>query len=142
MVDMIQLTQNLEDMAEFEPLPPGLYTAEVRDISIGHTEKVPEGFLKVSLMIDPADFPADYDAGNNPEGALLTYARVRIPTGADRRAVRPYKKLLEALGVKATGASQDLNSAVGNMVQVLVSKNEYQGAEVNNVDAVQPLPKV
>lgn len=140
MVDMISLSQNIDDMPEYEPLPSGPYPAEVRHVEVAHSEKIPTGYIKMALMVDPSDYPADYDASNAPEGVPLTYARVRIPT-EDRRTVRPFKMLLAALGVSG-GSSFDPGEWVGKQVQVLVSRSEYQGALVNNVETVTELPSV
>lgn len=141
-MDIIKLSVNLEDMAEYEPLPAGPYVAELRDIEIRFSEKQPNGYLYCQFRIDPSDYPADYDAGNAPEGLNVVYARVQIPDPNNRRTVAPFKAFMKALGVNPQGDTFDPNEWTGKMAQLLLSKNEYQGQSVNNVDAVGPIPKV
>lgn len=141
-MDLIKLNMNIEDMEEYEPLPSGPYPVEVRDVEIRHTEKVPDGFIYLSLRVDPSDYPADYDAANAPEGLIVAYARVQLPTGTDRRKVKPYKSLLRALGVEPKGNEFNPADWIGKTAQALLSVQEYQGAPVNNVEALGPLPRV
>lgn len=141
-MDMIKLSANLSDMEEYEPLPQGLYPAEVRDCEIRHSEKVPEGYIYMQLRVDPDDYPADYDPSNAPEGVQLIYASVKVPDGKDRRKVRPFKQLMKALGQDISAATFDPSAWTGQHVQVLIRTSEYQGALVNNVDAVSELPTV
>lgn len=142
MVDIINLSANIEDLEEYEPLPAGLYPAEIRDVEVKHSEKQPNGYFVIQMKVDPADFPADYDTANNPEGAVLTYARVQIPDPANRRTVAPFNNLLKAAGIKAAGRSFDPNELVGKQMQVLVSVQTYNGQLVNNVDSVAAIPAV
>lgn len=142
MSNLIQLSQNLEDMAEFEALPEGLYPAECQDVEVRHSEKVPNGFLYIQFRISPEDFPADYDVGNAPEGLSVVYASVKIPDATNRRTVKPFKRLAEAFGSDISSAEFDPQEWVGKQVQVLLRKSEYQGSEVNNVDSVAPLATV
>jgi len=141
MADLIKLAMNLEDMEEFQPLPAGPYRAEVREVTTKITEGVPNGFFVIKLRVDPNDFPVDYDPENAPEGVALTYANVKLPDG-DRRKVKPFKNLLKALGVDASGTSFDPSDWIGKEVQVFVSVNTFQGNLVNNVESIAPLPRV
>jgi hypothetical protein len=141
-MSIIELAGNIQDMAEFEPLPDGVYPAELQDIEIRHSEKVPNGYLYCQFRVSPDHFPADYDVGNAPEGLPVVYARVAIPDAANRRTVRPFKQFLDALGVKQSGSKFDPQDWVGKSAQLLLKRQEYQGALVNNVDGVSALPKV
>lgn len=141
-MDIIKLSTDIADMEEYVPLPAGPYRAELRDIEVKHSEKVPLGYFYCSLRIDPSDYPADYDAGNAPDGLNVVYARVSVPDPNNRRTVAPFKAFLKALNVDAKGDSFDPKSWIGKEVQVLLSTSEYNNAPVNNVEAVQPLAKV
>lgn len=141
-MDIIKLSANIEDMQEYQPLPAGPYRAELRDIEIRHSEKVPQGYFYMTFRVDPSDFPADYDAANAPEGLNVVYSRVAIPDANNRRTVAPYKSLLKALGVDVKGDTFDPKEWIGKEAQLLLSTSIYQGAPVNNVEAVQQLAKV
>lgn len=137
---IITLSEDLGNMEEFEALPPGPYPAEVRDVEIKHSEKVPQGYFVISMLIDPEDFPADYDVANAPEGLPITYARVAVPVAENRRSVAPIKRWLKALGLPAAGMQIDTDQWIGKKVQVMLSSTTYQGAPVNNVEGVSELP--
>jgi len=139
-MDLIKLNTAIEEMEEYEPLPAGLYTAELRDLEVRHSEKQPNGFFYAQLRIDPQDYPADYDAANAPEGVTVVYARVQMPDANNRRTVKPFKNFLKAMGVTTAGDTFDPQDWIGRSLQVLLSVNDYQGSPVNNVEAVQAIP--
>ncbi len=141
-MSLIELSLDLGEMQEYEALPDGPYNAEVRDVETKVSEKIPTGYFVLSLMVPVEEFPADYDATNAPEGVPLTYARVKIPTAEDRRSVKPFKTLLSAMGIEATGTSFDPQDWVGKQVQVLLKADEYQGVATNQVEAIGPVPSV
>jgi hypothetical protein len=142
MVDIIKLATNLEDMAEYEPLPPGQYPAEIRDVEVKYSEKQPNGYFVISLRVDPADFPPDYDTANAPEGVVLTYARVSIPDPNNRKSVRPFKNFIRALGEDVNSDTFDPQAWIGKQLFTFVTKTDYQGAPVNNVESVSAVPQV
>lgn len=141
-MSIIELSQDLGEMQEYEPLPAGPYRAIVRDVELRYSEKLPNGFFYIQLMIPTENFPADYDAGNAPEGLTVVYARVRVPDPADRRSVRPFKHLLTALGLKDSGNKIDTSEWINKEVMVFLSVSEYQGAPVNNVERVDAVTQV
>lgn len=141
-MDIIKLSANLDDMQEYEPLPAGPYVAELRDIEVRFSEKQPNGYLYCQFRIDPSDYPLDYDAANAPDGLFVVYARIQIPDPLNRRTVAPFKAFMKSLGVDPKGDSFDPSEWAGKNVQLLLSKNVYQGQDVNNVDAVGAIPKV
>lgn len=141
-MDLIKLSDNLDDMKEYEPLPGGPYPAEIREIEVKHSEKQPDGYFVISLMIDPNDFPADYEVENAPNGVVVTYARVAVPVATNRKTIRPFKNLIKAMGLDAGGDTFNPEEWIGKGLQVFLSRTEYQGAPVNNVEGVGPIPTV
>lgn len=141
-MSIIELSQDIETMEEFEPLPNGPYPAELQDVEIRHSEKVPQGYLYCQFHISPDHFPADYDEGNAPEGLTVVYSSVAIPDPNNRRTVRPFNMFMKALGVKLKGSSFETDKLIGKNCQLILKRNEYQGALVNNVEAVQEMPAV
>lgn len=142
MSNLIQLAGNLEDMQEYEPLPDGPYRAELQDAEIKYNEKTPQGFITAQFKVHPDQFPADYDAANAPEGVTVTQGYVALPDPSNRRTVAPFKRFLTALGVDMKGSDFDPQDWVGREVQVLLKRGEYQGALLNNIEAINPLPQV
>jgi hypothetical protein len=140
-MSIIELAGNLNDMEEYEPLPDGLYPAQAVDCELRHSEKVPQGYLFVTFRVSPDHFPADYDVANAPEGVSVPYARCALPDPSNRRTVRPFRLFMEAIGLKVKDKF-DANDIIGREAQLLLKRNEYMGALVNNIEAVQPLPTV
>lgn len=141
-MSIIELAGNIAEMEEYEPLPDGVYPGELQDIEVRANEKTPQGFLTSQFRISPDHYPADYDPANAPEGVIVTQGYIALPDPNNRRTVRPFKKFLEALGVKLEGNEFDPQAWIGSEVQLLIKRGEYQGAFVNNIEAISPLPKV
>ena len=141
-MSIIDLGMDLDQMEEYEALPDGPYKAEIRDVEVRHSEKVPDGYYYMQLLVPVEEFPADYDAGNAPEGLSIIHARMKVPSQADRRSVAPFKTFLKAIGIKASGSKFDPQDWVGKQVQVLLKKSDYNGSPVNNVEALGPVPTV
>lgn len=141
-MSIIELTENLGGMEEYEPLPNGVYNAELQNIELRSNEKTPNGFLTCYFRIAPSEYPADYDAANAPEGVLVTHGYTPIPDPTNRRTVRPFRNLLEALGVRQDGKSFNPSDWIGRQVQLLITRGEYRGALVNNVEAITSIPRV
>lgn len=135
-MSIIELNVNIEDMDEFEPLPAGMYRAQVREVEIKFSEKQPTGYYVIQLMIHPDNYPADYDTANQPDGALITYARTAVPTPENRRSVKPFKALLRALGIPVQGNTFDEQEWIGKELNVLLKVDEYQGTPTNQVESV------
>lgn len=141
-MSIVELAGNLSEMEDYEALPEGVYRAEITEIEIRRTEKVPGGFIYMNLKVHPDQYPPDYDPENAPEGVVVNYSRVAIPDGTNRRQVKPFRGLIKALGMKEKSDKFDFDKAIGSEVQVLLKKGEYQGAAVNNVDSLTAVPKV
>ncbi len=141
-MNIISLNQDIDQMEEFEPLPVGAYNAKVVDVELRTSEKMPNGYIYMQLRVSPEEYPADYDEGNAPEGLLLVYARVAIPSPENRRSVKPFKDLLLALGIDPKGTEIDMESWIDRDVQVLLSRSEYQGSFINNIDKISAVPTV
>lgn len=141
-MSIIELNANLNDMQEYEALPAGNYKAEIRDVEERFSEKMPNGYYYIQLVVPPAEFPADYDPENAPEGVILTYARVGKPDPTNRRTVRPFKVLIEAMGLDSNSNTFNMDDWIGREVQALVSQDEYQGSPTNQVQSLSPVPTV
>jgi hypothetical protein len=142
MSSLIDLDINIEEMEEFVPLPEGQYLAHIRSVEVATSEKIPEGFLKVVWQIDVDQYPADYDVANNPEGTLLTYARVRLPNSQNRRSVNGFREFLATINVKAKGSTFDFEKWIGNEALLLLKRDMYQGMPTNQIAAISPKPSI
>lgn len=142
MSSLIDLDVNLEEMEEFVPLPEGQYLAHIRSVEVATSEKIPEGYLKIIFQIDPDQYPADYDAANAPEGTMLTWARVRIPSSDNRRTVNGFRQFLSVINVKDKGNTFDIEKWIGKEALLLVKRDTYQGQETNQIAAISPKPAI
>ena len=50
-MDLIKLSGDLSEMEEYQPLPAGPYRAEIREVEIKHSEKVPTGYIYMKLLV-------------------------------------------------------------------------------------------
>lgn len=141
-MSLIELSTSIEDMKEYEPLPDGTYRAELQDVSLKANETTPQGFLTCQYRISPDQYPADYDAGNAPEGVTVTQGYIALPDASNRRTVAPFKRFLEALGAKVEGSQFSIDDLIGNEVQVTITRGEYNGSLVNNIKYVGPVAVV
>lgn len=141
-MSIIELAGDIGEMEEYEPLPDGVYPAQLQDVDQRSNEKTPQGFLTCQFRVSPDHYPADYDAANAPEGVIVTQGYIALPDPANRRTVRPFKKFLESIGQKMQGSTFDPDKWIGADCQLVLKRAEFQGAFVNNIEGIAPLPKV
>jgi hypothetical protein len=140
MTNIVQLTQNMEDLEEFEPLPRNWYRATCVLAETRASEGVPDGYFYLQFVIPVDEYPVDYDPENNPEGTQLTYARVRIPT--ERRYVRPFKNMMAAFDLPTSGTEVDLDAFIDKQVLLLVEVSEYNGQPNNQIAGIKNIVTV
>lgn len=135
---IITLDMNLEDYADFEPLPKGPYVgecilAEVRVSANGNS------YFYTNWKITPDQFPVDYDIANAPEGLQLNYSRVQVPTPDDRRSITQVKHFMAALGTKLKTKVIDPSSWVGKKAKLILGQEMYNGENRNSITGVESL---
>lgn len=135
------MNKTLADYDDYEPLPAGTYPAVV-DSAEERTGRGGGQYFHVTLLIDPKDFPPDYDEENNPEGAKLVFASLRPidPVSPDRRAITALKKFLRIIGIDPkTVAIDNIDPAawIGRELRASVVVQEYNGQLTNSVDAIK-----
>jgi len=111
-MDIISLDQNLDAFEDFENLPKGKYPAECIQAEV-RTSDAGNDFIYTNWRIETADYPADYDVENAPEGTTLNYSRVQVPQGGNRRAITALKKLRSACGLPTSVKEFDVSEFVG-----------------------------
>jgi len=141
-MSIIRFDSDISEMAEYEPLPNGVYRATVIDVEERSNEKTPKGFLTTTLRVSPDDYPADYDANNAPDGVNVVMGYLALPDAENRRTVGPFKKFLMALGIAPKGSQFETSDMIGAETQVHLVRGEFQGALVNNIQGVSPVPQV
>jgi len=141
-MSIIQFAVNLAEMEEFEPLPDGLYLGEVQECEVKFSEKMPQGYVYVQYHISPDQFPVDYDVANAPEGLTVVFARTSVPEASNRRSIAPFRAFLRAHKMPLNAAEFNSEEMIGKQTQLLLKRNEYQGALINNVEGVQAVPEV
>lgn len=136
--NILELDMNLEDFEDFEPLPPGNYPAEVRSAEMRISEKGNE-YYYCTIIINPNDFPADYDVANAPDGLILVYARMQKPDANNRRSITQIKNWYRALGLKMKTNIIDPETWVGHKLMVNLGLSEFQGEVRNDIRSVEKL---
>lgn len=135
---IIDLDMNLADFEDFEPLPKGEYPGECTVAEVRTSDKGNQYFYTM-WKIDPSDYPADYDVANNPDGTILNYSRLSVPSAANRRAVTAVKKFYAALGLPTKISSIDCSTWVGQKAKLVVGAEPYNGEVRNSVSAIENL---
>jgi hypothetical protein len=133
---IIELDMNLEDFEDFTSLPKGEYPGECTAAEVRTSDKGNQYFYTM-WKIDPSDYPADYDVANNPEGTVLNFSRVQVPTASNRRAVTAVKKLYAALGLKTKTNVIDPATWVGTKAKLVVGTEKYNGEDRNSITAIE-----
>lgn len=135
---ILTLDQNLDAFEDFEILPKGSYPGECtvaeRRISDSGNE-----YFYTMWKIDPSDYPADYDVENAPEGTILNYSRVQVPTANDRRSITNVKKLMRAMGLSLSTATIDCEAWVGQKATLVVGKQKFNGEDRSSILSIESL---
>ena len=127
-LDVLELDENLDDVEEPELLPPAWYRAEVRGVELRDNQAGTGKYYDVEFVVQPNNFPADYDTENYPDGFITHYRLLRKPrSGADRRAVTNIRKFMQKLGVSTSTNIIDPNEWVGKEARLKIIHNKYQG---------------
>lgn len=108
-MSMIEFSQDLNNVVAPDPLPPGVYPAEI----IGATEKVSGStgnrYLNVVFRINSESYPADYTDGD-PDGIEIHYNLLQLNDNGRNRF--RMKKFLERVGAPLSN-SVDPNTLIG-----------------------------
>lgn len=132
----IDLDMNLEDYEDFETLPKGEYPGECTTAEVRTSDKGNQFFYTL-WKIDPSDYPADYDVSNNPDGTVLNFSRLSVPSAQNRRAVTAVKKFYKALGLDLKTNTINPEDWVGKKAKLVVGAEKYNGEDRNNISAVE-----
>jgi signal recognition particle subunit SEC65 len=136
--NILELDMSLESFEDFEPLPASEYPAEVRSAEKRISDKGNE-YYYVVFNIHPDDFPADYAVENAPEGMNLVFARLQVPTAANRRSITAIKNWYRALGLSLSTNVINPGEWEGKRAKLVVDKSEYNGETRNGIKSVEAL---
>lgn len=103
--------------------PIGTYPCSVQSIESGEAKSSGNRQIKVTLVIEPENYPADYPVEIEPDGVKLTHFVTATNKPRDKHRVR---LLCETFGV-AGGAAIVLSDFLGKEAQVEVSHDTYLG---------------
>jgi hypothetical protein len=135
---IVMLDMNLEDYADFEPLPEGSYPAEIVEAKLAISDKGNEYFA-IALSIHPDDYPVDYDPANAPEGTKMYYNRIQKPTADNRRSITALKNLYRAMNFKMKTNTINPGEWEGKRVLALVKMGEYNGERRPEIRSIESL---
>jgi hypothetical protein len=133
---IIDLDMNLEDYEDYEILPDGPLPGECTVAEVRTSDKG-NSYFYTMWKIDPKDFPIDYDKSNNPNGAILNYSRVQVPTPGDRRSITALKKFMSAMGLDLKTNTIDCSQWVGRTAMINIGHENYNGEERNSIKSIE-----
>lgn len=135
-VTIIDLDLNLDEMEDYEILPDGAYPAECTQAEVRTSDKG-NSYFYTMWKIDPANYPIDYDKANAPNGSVMNYSRVQVPTPGDRRSITNVKKLMSAMGLSLKTSSIDCSQWVGKQAMINVGHEDYNGETRNSIKTIE-----
>jgi hypothetical protein len=126
LLEIVELDMNLSDVEKPPELPNGSYDAEVQDVQVSTSANSGNDYYGIKLRILPESIPADMTEFFE-DGAQLSYNRILVPNGKDRRRLYNVKKLLIALGLPTNVTVLDPNEWMGRPVKVTVKQTKFDG---------------
>lgn len=137
MSDLGSILDYSADIADAEApksLPAGDYPAKITGAEVGTSQSSGKPQVIVSWLIDPDDFPADYeDADAFADGKTLKTYQGASDDKASRFRMR---KFLESIGAPA-GSKIDVNDWVGRAAVVTIKPEEFEGIERERITKVE-----
>lgn len=133
---ILEYSEDVSDAEAPKALPAGAYTASVTGAELGISQNSGKPRVAVSFMIDPEDFPADYeDADSFADGKTIMH----YVSAADDKASRfRMRKFIEAIGAKG-GTKVDVNDWVGKKAEITIEPDEFEGIERERIRKVEAL---
>lgn len=120
---VISFSEDINDAEAPVPLPANDYPAVI----VGVTPKVSSKgtkYAEAQFRIDPADYPADFDVGNAPNGVNVFYRRVSLEDNPNARYMM--KLWCTAIGAPMS-KNLDMQEWVGQEAMVTVKHETYEG---------------
>lgn len=137
MSDLGSILDYSSDIADAEApksLPAGDYPAKITGAEVGTSQSSGKVRVDVSFLIDPEDFPADYeDAESFADGKTMHFY---VGAGDDKAARFRLRKFIEAIGAPA-GSKIDVNDWVGREAVVTIRPEEFEGIERERITKVE-----
>lgn len=124
-----------EDISTAEappPLPVGDYMGTIKEVR-KMTSTAGNEYLAVTFHIGVDQFPADYDAENNPDGVTLVYRR--LLTDDMPRPRHAMRKFCSAINVPM-GRKIDTSEWIGREAKLTLSHDTYEGQTREQIRAV------
>lgn len=122
-LSLIEFSEDLNNAEAPEPLPPGVYPAEIISAEPRTSQVSGNVYLATQFRIPSDSYPADF-ADGDPDGVVLTYNRVLLEDS--KRSRYRLRKFLEAVGGPMS-RTFDPTSIVGCSANVKVDIEEYEG---------------
>lgn len=135
---IVELDSNLDSYDDYQILPKGNYRAVCETVEKRVSDNGNE-FYYTNWRIMPDNYPADYDHENAPEGTLLNYSRIQVPTSTDRRSITNVKRLMRAIGLDLKTKVIDHEQWVGKEAKLVVGWGTFNGERRAQIDKIESL---
>lgn len=131
---ILEYSADIADAEAPKSLPAGDYPAKITGAEVGTSQTSGKTRVDVSFLIDPDDFPADYeDADAFADGKTLHFY---VGAGDDKAARFRIRKFLESIGAPL-GSKIDVNDWVGRSAIVTIKPEEFEGIERERITKVE-----
>lgn len=125
-----------EDIASAEKpplLPIGEYIAEIRGAEVKESNTTGNKYVSVQFVVNPENYPVDFDPANAPDGKTFTYNRLSAED--DMRARWNMRKFCSAIGAQMA-KEIDVSQWVGLTAKISIRHTPYEGEDREEVGKV------
>lgn len=131
-VSIIEFSEDISTAEAPLPLPVGEYIATIEAVETRESAKG-NLMIPVTFRISPDDYPADYNAENNPDGVTLRYFRLM----AEETPRNKYnlRKFCEAIGAKM-GKRIDPSEWLGLTAKLKIRHEKYEGEDRASIESI------
>jgi hypothetical protein len=131
-VSIIEFSDDIATAEAPEPLPVGVYPADIKGVAIKESAKGTK-YAAVSFYVSPDDYPVDYPLENAPDGTTLVYRRISLEDNPGSRF--RLRQFIESIGAVASKRI-DVTEWIGLTARVSVVHDEYEGIKRSQIDKV------
>lgn len=122
---IIEFGEDISDAEAPEPLPQGVYPAEVTSATAGESKSSGRLQITTRFRVSPDDYPADYPMEHAPDGFERS---TWTPCGDNPNGRHRTRQLCEALGVPAS-KNVDLSDFIGKTCRIQIAPDTNLNGE-------------
>lgn len=134
---ILEFDQDISTVEAPPPLPAGEYVGTIVSAVVKTSNNTGNKYVEVRFRVDPEQYPADFDASNDPDGVDLYWRRLMYDTS--QRGMYRMRKWCETIGC-GMSSRIDPSEWIGLEGRLEVSnKPDQDGVDRAEIDRVHPV---